>query len=73
MSRAHADQAGTRADMFEALQQQALALGVCLRPPPCVPTTCCGRGCHGCVWEGFYDAARFWREDAEQAIHARSK
>jgi hypothetical protein len=34
------------------------------RPPPPEPDTCCGRGCNGCVWEGFYDALGFWREDA---------
>ena len=26
--------------------------------------TCCGRGCNGCVWEGFVTAANYWREDA---------
>ncbi len=35
----------------------------CARPPP-EPTTCCGRGCHGCVWEGFYTALDGWRSDA---------
>lgn len=34
------------------------------RSPPPEPTTCCERGCSGCVWEGYYSALAFWREDA---------
>ena len=35
-----------------------------LRPPPPEPTTCCARGCNGCVWEGFYTALAHWRSEA---------
>ena len=49
---------------FSALQQRALNAGVTLRQPPPKPTSCCERGCNGCVWEGFYSAAACWREDA---------
>jgi hypothetical protein len=54
--------------IMEQLQARAAAAGIVLRAPPPEPTTCCGRGCNGCVWEGFYDAARLWEEDALAAL-----
>lgn len=45
-------------------RRKGLGLDSALRPPPPEPTTCCGRGCHGCVWEGFYAALDGWRSDA---------
>ena len=50
--------------MFAVLQARAQACGVALRQPPPEPTSCCGRGCNGCVWEGYLAAADSWREDA---------
>ncbi|MBX3619831.1 MAG: oxidoreductase [Rhizobacter sp.] len=54
--------------LFAELQARARAQGVPLRAPPPEPTTCCGRGCNGCVWESFYDAAGFWRNDVLAAL-----
>ena len=38
--------------------------GVELREPPPEPTGCCGRGCNGCVWEGYFTAMAYWRDEA---------
>lgn len=50
--------------MFATLQARAAGRGLTLRAPPPEPTSCCGRGCNGCVWEGFYAAALYWRDEA---------
>ncbi|MBT0959835.1 oxidoreductase-like domain-containing protein [Denitromonas iodatirespirans] len=47
-----------------ALRGQLDARRLVLRPPPPVPDSCCGRGCHGCVWEGYFTALVHWRDDA---------
>ena len=49
-------------------QRIGLSLDSALRPPPPEPSTCCGRGCNGCVWEGFFEALHHWRTDALQLL-----
>ena len=29
-------------------------------PRPKEPTTCCGRGCEGCVWISYFEALNRW-------------
>jgi len=62
------------ASAFEAKQwiadfsAQLAAKGLELREPPEEPTSCCGRGCNGCVWEGYMSAVGYWCEQAREAL-----
>nr|WP_239024461.1 oxidoreductase-like domain-containing protein [Ramlibacter humi] len=60
MEQARAHVQGVRA----ALSSRSLAL----RAPPPEPTTCCGRGCNGCVWEGYEEALARWLDDARAVL-----
>jgi len=50
-----------------AMQLQLQSAGHAFRDPPAEPSTCCGRGCNGCVWES-YDAALLWWLEQAQAL-----
>jgi hypothetical protein len=58
------------AQMQATVQAIAAQLGLSLRASPPWPTTCCGRGCGTCVWEAYYYALDWWREDALEAVRA---
>lgn len=53
--------------------RRSTEIGTALRPPPPAPTTCCGRGCNGCVWENYYTALNHWREDACNLLRISAK
>ena len=64
------EDARTAHTMFTVGIELAERQGISLRAPPPEPTTCCGRGCKGCVWESFLFAATYWRDEAVLILQA---
>jgi hypothetical protein len=60
-------------DVFADVGARLRAAGQTFRPAPPEPDNCCGRGCNGCVWEGFYAAANYWQDDALDLLEARDR
>ena len=50
------------------LSAQLTQRDIFFRDPPEEPTSCCGRGCNGCVWEGYLSAVGYWCEQARAAL-----
>ena len=50
--------------LVRAVSERARAEGVTLSDPPAEPVNCCGNGCIGCVWEGYYGDLGYWRDEA---------
>ena len=67
------DAASARAVMGDIAARLARAQVADFRAPPPEPTTCCGRGCNGCVWEGYFTAVLGWCEDAGHRLAEASR
>lgn len=51
-----------------AFTAQLVERDILMRDPPEEPTSCCGRGCNGCVWEAYLNAVGYWCEQARTAL-----
>lgn len=58
--------------LIGAIEARLAARGLVLRPPPPEPIACCGRGCSGCVWQGYYAALLGWRDAARNLLFVKT-
>ena len=49
-------------------RQRLLNAGHEFRDPPPEPTSCCGRGCNGCVWESYEASLMWWYEEGGELL-----
>lgn len=54
--------------VISVIEDQLARAGIGFRAPPPIPDSCCGRGCQGCVWEGYYAALNYWQQQACAAL-----
>jgi hypothetical protein len=61
--------ADAQADV-QRLQDAAQCAGIALRAPPeqIDPRSCCGRGCHLCMYTYYFDALDAWKEEAGKRL-----
>ena len=55
---------------IEQMQARLALLALTHRSPPPEPTSCCGRGCHGCVWEGYETALAWWFDEGQMLLRS---
>lgn len=55
-------------ERIAAMRARLASIGAAFRSPPPEPTTCCDRGCNGCVWDGYYAALGWWLDDATEEL-----
>lgn len=41
---------------------------IVFRDAPEEPTSCCGRGCSECVWDGYFEAVGYWCQQARELL-----
>ena len=53
---------------ISALSAELSRQNIPFRDAPEEPTSCCGRGCNGCVWDGYLHAVGYWCDQARELL-----